>query len=131
MSFWDEIEAKSRQLFLLLPQVSEFTIIFTPNRSTKARACLIAAVAAFGMKTSLLDLQKVGGGAVGVRLTFGGKITTYRRLAGQSVEFYPEPDTFARRWKVDARFEPAMEDTVRDRRYAAWKRAVAATISAV
>ncbi|MCL7407679.1 hypothetical protein [Marivivens donghaensis] len=83
------------------------------------------------MKTSLQDLQKVGGGAVGVRLTFGGKITTYRRLAGQSVGFYPEQDTFARRWKVDARFEPAMEDTVRDRRYAAWKRAVAATISAV
>ena len=131
MSFWDGIEAQSRQLFLFRSQVFEFTIIFTSNRSTKARACLIAAVAAFGMKTSLRDLQKVGGGAVGVRLTFGGKITTYRRLAGQSVEFYPEPDTFARRWKVDARFEPAMEDTVRDRRYAAWKRAVAATISAV
>ena len=52
-------------------------------------------------------------------------------LAGQFVGFYPEQDTFARRWKVDARFEPAMDDAVRDRRYAAWKRAVAATISAV
>ena len=52
-------------------------------------------------------------------------------LAGQFVGFYPEQVTFARRWKVDTRFEPAMEDTVRDRRYAAWKRAVAATMSAV
>ncbi|WP_438987597.1 hypothetical protein [Marivivens donghaensis] len=131
VSFWDEIEAQSRQLFLFRSQVFEFTIIFTPVCSTKARAFLNAAVAAFGMKTSLLDLQKVGGGAVGVRLTFGGKITTYRRLSGQSVGFYPEQDTFARRWKVDARFEPAMEDAARERRYAAWKRAVAVTISAV
>ena len=52
-------------------------------------------------------------------------------LAGQFVGFYPEQDTFARRWKVDARFEPAMDYAGRDRRYAAWKRAVAATISAV
>ena len=52
-------------------------------------------------------------------------------LAGQFVGFYPEQHTFARRWKVDTRFEPAMEDTVRDRRYAAWKHAVAATMSAV
>ena len=52
-------------------------------------------------------------------------------LAGQFVGFYPEQVTFARRWKVDTRFEPAMEDTVRDRRYAAWKRAVAATMTAV
>ena len=52
-------------------------------------------------------------------------------LAGQFVGFYPEQDTFARRWKVDARFEPTMDDALRDRRYAAWKRAVAATMSAV
>ena len=52
-------------------------------------------------------------------------------LAGQFVGFYPEQDTFAQRWKVDARFEPAMDNAVRDRRYAGWKRAVAATISAV
>ena len=52
-------------------------------------------------------------------------------LAGQFVGFYPEQHTFARRWKVDTRFEPAMDDAVRDRRYAAWKRAVAATMSAV
>ena len=90
---------------------------------------MIAVAAAFGMKTSLPDLQKVGGGAVGVRLTFGGKMTTYRRLAWQSVGFYPEQDTFARRWKVNDRFEPAIEDAARERRYAAWKRAVGATIS--
>ncbi|APO87749.1 glycerol kinase GlpK [Marivivens sp. JLT3646] len=52
-------------------------------------------------------------------------------LAGQFVGFYPEQDTFARRWKVDARFEPTMDDALRDRRYAAWKRAVAATMGAV
>ena len=40
-------------------------------------------------------------------------------LAGQFVGFYPEQDTFTRRWKVDARFEPTMEDAVRERRYAA------------
>jgi glycerol kinase len=52
-------------------------------------------------------------------------------LAGQFVGFYPEQDAFARLWKVDARFEPTMEDAIRDRRYAAWKRAVAATMGAV
>ena len=52
-------------------------------------------------------------------------------LAGQFVGFYPEQDTFGRSWKVDARFEPTMDDALRDRRYAAWKRAVAATMGAV
>ena len=79
MLFLDAIGAQSRQLFLFRSQGFQFTLVLTPNRSTDnallstieysnhlSRACLIAAVAAVGMKTSLQDLQKVGGGAVGL-----------------------------------------------------------------
>jgi uncharacterized membrane protein YadS len=75
----DVIGAPSRQLFLFRSQAFQFTLVLTPNRSTNAaplstieysnhlsRACLIAAIAAVEMKTSLRDLQKVGGGAIGL-----------------------------------------------------------------
>ncbi len=41
----------------------------------------------------------------------------------------PRPDEFARGWRLERRFEPAMEEAEREARYAAWKRAVAATMS--
>ena len=79
MLFLDAIGAQSQQLFLFRSQAFQFTLVLTPNRSADtdplstleysnhlSRACLITAVAAVGMKTSLQDLQKVGGGAVGL-----------------------------------------------------------------
>ena len=43
-----------------------FPIALIEYSNQLSRACLITAVAAVGMKTSLQDLQKVGGGAVGL-----------------------------------------------------------------
>ncbi|NBX10425.1 MAG: putative sulfate exporter family transporter, partial [Marivivens sp.] len=43
-----------------------FPIALIEYSNHLSRACLITAVAAVGMKTSLQDLQKVGGGAVGL-----------------------------------------------------------------
>jgi len=51
-------------------------------------------------------------------------------LAGMQAGFYPGPDAFGDGWALDQRFEPAMDQTLRDARYAAWRRAVAATIHA-
>jgi glycerol kinase len=51
-------------------------------------------------------------------------------LAGQAAGIYPGQDEFARGWALDRRFEAAMPADTRARRYAAWQRAVAATIAA-
>jgi len=51
-------------------------------------------------------------------------------LAGMRAGLYPGADEFARDWALERRFEPAMPAADRDRRYAAWKRAVAATMAA-
>lgn len=51
-------------------------------------------------------------------------------LAGQAAGIYPGMDEFARGWALDRRFEAAMPDDTRARRYAAWQRAVQATIAA-
>jgi glycerol kinase len=37
-------------------------------------------------------------------------------------------EEFAKSWRVDKRFEPAMEAGTRDRKYGDWRRAVQATI---
>ena len=50
-------------------------------------------------------------------------------LAGQRADILPGMAEFAARWTADARFEPKMEEGVRSASYAAWKRAVAATLS--
>ncbi len=50
-------------------------------------------------------------------------------LAGHRVGLYPDRDGFAARWTADRTFAPAMDPDHRAARYAAWKRAVAATIS--
>ncbi len=51
-------------------------------------------------------------------------------LAGMEAGLYPSQDEFAKSWSRDHRFEPALDDGTRGRKYAAWKRAVQATMSA-
>ena len=50
-------------------------------------------------------------------------------LAGMKAGVYPDADGFAAGWALEHRFEPAMDATARERRYDAWKRAVAATMA--
>ncbi|MEO3416063.1 glycerol kinase GlpK [Roseovarius sp. CAU 1744] len=49
-------------------------------------------------------------------------------LAGQHAGLYPAQDEFAKSWELDRRFEPAMSDIARDKKFTAWKRAVRATM---
>jgi len=51
-------------------------------------------------------------------------------LAGMRAGVYPDAEGFAKGWALDRRFTPAMDEATRDARYGAWKRAVAATLSA-
>lgn len=51
-------------------------------------------------------------------------------LAGSKAGIYPDTARFAESWALERRFDPAMDTEARDSRYAAWKRAVAATIAA-
>ncbi|MBU3031208.1 glycerol kinase GlpK [Paracoccus marinaquae] len=50
-------------------------------------------------------------------------------LAGYRAGLCPGPAEYAKAWRLDRRFEPAMEAATRDRRYAAWRRAVQAVLS--
>jgi len=50
-------------------------------------------------------------------------------LAGMKAGVYPDQDGFAAQWALDRRFEPAMDDATRDRRYAGWKDAVKRTLT--
>ena len=50
-------------------------------------------------------------------------------LAGQRAGIYPDMSNFAKGWAVERTFQPNMKDDTRDHKYAAWKRAVAATMS--
>ncbi len=50
-------------------------------------------------------------------------------LAGQQSGVWPDQTGFSRHWMRDRRFEPTMAAADRDRRYAAWQRAVAATLA--
>ncbi|MCL3883544.1 glycerol kinase GlpK [Marivita sp. GX14005] len=49
-------------------------------------------------------------------------------LAGHKAGVLPDMERFAAGWRADGRFEPAMDASTREAKYAAWKRAVAATI---
>jgi glycerol kinase len=49
-------------------------------------------------------------------------------LAGHRAGIYPTQEEFAQTWALERCFEPAMADELRDRKYAAWKRAVDATM---
>ena len=51
-------------------------------------------------------------------------------LAGHKAGLLPGPEGFAERWALERRFEPALDPAPREARYAAWRRAVAATIAA-
>ncbi|WP_368344993.1 glycerol kinase GlpK [Pelagovum sp. HNIBRBA483] len=51
-------------------------------------------------------------------------------LAGQRAGIYPAMEEFAKGWMLERTFTPAMDDDTRSTKYAAWKRAVSATISA-
>lgn len=50
-------------------------------------------------------------------------------LAGMRAGVYPGQEEFARTWALERRFTPAMPEVERDAAYAAWKRAVQATLS--
>lgn len=50
-------------------------------------------------------------------------------LAGMRAGLLPGPTEFAESWQLERRFTPDMPPEDRERRYARWKRAVAATIS--
>lgn len=50
-------------------------------------------------------------------------------LAGQRAGLYPDMDGFARTWALERSFAPQMDTALSDDKYAAWKRAVAATLS--
>ncbi len=50
-------------------------------------------------------------------------------LAGSRAGVYPDAEGFAKSWALERRFEPAMDDGIRDAKYARWKRAVAATLT--
>jgi len=50
-------------------------------------------------------------------------------LAGQKVGLYPGREDFAKTWALDQTFEPVMDSTTRDRRYAGWKDAISRTLS--
>ncbi len=50
-------------------------------------------------------------------------------LAGMQAGIYPDQTGFAQSWALDRRFEPHMDVATRNTKYAAWKTAVAATIS--
>jgi glycerol kinase len=50
-------------------------------------------------------------------------------LAGQRAGLYPDMEDFAQSWARARGFSPAMDEDTRTTRYAAWKRAVQATMS--
>lgn len=50
-------------------------------------------------------------------------------LAGSRAGVWPDAEGFAKTWARDKRFEPAMDDQVRQTRYAGWKDAVKRTLS--
>ena len=49
-------------------------------------------------------------------------------LAGYKAGVLPDMAAFAAEWSAEAHFEPGMSEDIRDRKYAAWKRAVESTI---
>ncbi|MGC9370344.1 MAG: glycerol kinase GlpK [Paracoccaceae bacterium] len=49
-------------------------------------------------------------------------------LAGMRAGVYPGMEGFAKGWELERRFEPAMDETRREERYAAWKQAVRRTL---
>ena len=50
-------------------------------------------------------------------------------LAGMQAAVYPDMQGFADAWALDERFTPTMDEVTRNAKYAAWQRAVEATLS--
>lgn len=50
-------------------------------------------------------------------------------LAGMQAGIYPDQSEFAKTWNREKQFQPTMAEDQRSEKYAAWKRAVAATLS--
>jgi len=50
-------------------------------------------------------------------------------LAGRKAGIYPDLDGFAATWKLDRRFEPAMDAQTRDRKWRGWQDAVRRTLT--
>jgi glycerol kinase len=50
-------------------------------------------------------------------------------LAGRAAGVCPDIDDFAGMWKLDRRFQPAMEAAVRNRKWAGWQDAVRRTLT--
>lgn len=50
-------------------------------------------------------------------------------LAGMRAGLYPDMEGFAAEWRRERQFTPQMDAATRDKRYAAWQRAVRATLS--
>ncbi|WP_172327814.1 glycerol kinase GlpK [Mangrovicoccus sp. HB161399] len=51
-------------------------------------------------------------------------------LAGMKAGIYPGQEEFAKGWALERRFEPAMKPEMREAKYGAWKRAIAAVQAA-
>lgn len=50
-------------------------------------------------------------------------------LAGMKAGLYPDMKAFAQNWALDRRFDPAMDDAERTRKYAGWQDAISRTLS--
>ena len=50
-------------------------------------------------------------------------------LAGMKAGVYPDAAGFSQNWALDHRFEPQMDAPTRDKKYAYWKKAIAATMA--
>jgi glycerol kinase len=50
-------------------------------------------------------------------------------LAGLATGFWKDIETIAAQWKVDATFLPQMENEVKEKKLAAWQRAVTAVLA--
>ena len=50
-------------------------------------------------------------------------------LAGHAAGAWPDQVGFGKLWRLERRFVPAMEAAARERKYAAWKKAVAAVLA--
>jgi glycerol kinase len=50
-------------------------------------------------------------------------------LAGMHAGIYPQKEEFAKTWALENQFVPSMPEDLRNAKYAAWKKAVQATLS--
>jgi glycerol kinase len=51
-------------------------------------------------------------------------------LAGRAAGLCPDLDGFAAQWRLDRRFQPRMDKSEREQKYAGWKDAVRRTLTA-